>query len=80
MTDILKAKIYLAVQDIRTLAARTRPDCGGKRECATCPARIETSDRRNLECLFSVCDSMGERAPGDERKRRPAGYVLSPQP
>lgn len=61
MTDITRKKIFLAVQDIRTLAARTRPDCEGSLECTDCPARIETGDRFDFECLFSLCETMQER-------------------
>ena len=61
MTDITRKKIFLAVQDIRTLAARTRPDCEGSLECTECPARIETGDRFDFECLFSLCETMQER-------------------
>jgi len=61
MTDIIRKKIFIAVQDIRTLAAKTRPDCEGSLECTSCPARIETGDRFDFECLFSLCETMQER-------------------
>lgn len=77
MTDQLTGKIYLAVQDIRTLAARTRQDCRGKRDCIDCPARISTLDQLDFECLFSLCDTMRERAWRNDRKKSSAGYVSS---
>lgn len=79
MTDILTEKIYLAVQDIRTLAARTRPDCRGKRDFINCPARIGVPGRLDSECLFNLCDTMGERTSRNDKKRVSARYVINPR-
>jgi len=78
MTDITRKKIFLAVQDIRTLAARTRPDCEGNLECTNCPARIGTVDRFDFECLFSLCDSMQERGWREKGRRVLPSHVTRP--
>jgi len=55
MSEKKMEKIYIAVQDIRTLAARTRPDCADTRDCPGCPAKIAISNRIGIACLFDVC-------------------------
>jgi hypothetical protein len=55
MSEKKMEKIYIAVQDIRTLAARTRPDCTDARGCYGCPANIAMPDRIGIACLFDVC-------------------------
>ena len=55
MSEKKMEKIYIAVQDIRTLAARTRPDCADTRDWPGCPAKIAISNRIGIACLFDVC-------------------------
>jgi hypothetical protein len=55
MSDKKMEKIYIAVQDIRTLAARTQPNCANARDCPGCPAKIAMSSRIGVACLFDVC-------------------------
>lgn len=54
MSDKKMEKIYVAVQDIRTLAARTRPDCADARDCPGCPAKIAIPDRLGIACLYDL--------------------------
>jgi hypothetical protein len=76
-------KIYLAVQDIRTLAARSRPDCADARECNGCPAIIALPDRLGIACLFDVVRREGKTVKESARKilccvcRRPMILHLS---
>lgn len=55
MSEKKMEKISLAVQDIRTLSARTRAGCADARDCPGCPAKIALSNRFGIACLFDVC-------------------------
>lgn len=45
-------KIFIAVQDVLTLAARTRPDCADAHDCPGGPAKIAMPERIGVACLF----------------------------
>lgn len=55
MSNKKMEKIYIAVQDIRTLAARTRPNCDHTRDCSECPAKIALTEGEGSTCLFELC-------------------------
>jgi len=83
MRDKKMEKIYLAVQDIRTLAARTRPNCADARECIGCPAIIALPDRLGIACLFDIIQREGKTMKESMRKilccvcRKPMVLILS---
>ena len=68
MSDKKIEKIYLAVQDIRTLAVRTRPDCADVRDCIECPAIIALPDRLGVACLFDMIRREGKTMKESMRK------------
>lgn len=71
MEDVMNGntieKIYLAVQDIRTLAARTRPKCADNHDCPRCPAKITLPDTIGSACLFDLCRRETKYAGGRKR-------------
>ena len=83
MSDNKMEKIYLAVQDIRTLAARARPECSDSRDCIGCPAIIALSDRRGIACLFDIVQHEGKTMKESMKKilccvcRKPMVRILS---
>ena len=83
MSDKKMEKIYLAVQDIRTLAARARPECADARECNGCPAIIALPDRLGIACLFDLIRREGKTVKESVRKifccvcRRPMILIRS---
>jgi hypothetical protein len=68
MSEKKMERIYLAVQNIRTLTARTRPYCTDTRDCPRCPAKITLSNRIGIACLFDICHREREHMKESVRK------------
>ena len=84
MSDKKKEKICLAVQDIKTLAARARPDCADACDCIGCPAIIPLPDRLGIDCLFDIIQREGKTLKESMRKvfccecRKPMVLIAGP--
>ena len=84
MSDKKMEKIYLAVQDLRTLAARARPDCADACDCIGCPAIIALPDKMGIACLFDIIRHEGKAMKESMRKifccecRKPMVLIAGP--
>ncbi|AGB03736.1 hypothetical protein [Methanoregula formicica] len=77
MSNQKMEKIYIAIQDIRTLALRTRPSCDDARDCSRCPAIVALPDRPGIACLFDIVQRKGEIVKRSVRKI-PCGVCRKP--